>query len=248
MTAVKDLHWMSAPDSVAVGFCPGGDAQALDRAMAPLVAARQRGAPIVVAQLGQSLDGRIATPTGSSRGINGPDAMTHLHRLRALVDAVVVGAGTARADNPRLTVRHCAGTSPARVVIDPKGTVAADAVVWCPSDGARRLVFGGHPGLDGSVERLAMPSGPLAPEAILATLKAAGMRSILIEGGAATVSQFLAARVVDCLHLLVAPVILGSGLTGLSFPGIDTVDAAMRPPADVHVFPGGDVLFACRLR
>ncbi|MEO1103743.1 MAG: dihydrofolate reductase family protein, partial [Pseudomonadota bacterium] len=69
-----------------------------------LASAREAGQPLVVAQLGQSLDGRIATPTGHSHYINGPAAIAFLHALRAGVDAVVVGAGTALADDPRLTV------------------------------------------------------------------------------------------------------------------------------------------------
>ncbi|HKK30358.1 MAG TPA: RibD family protein [Alphaproteobacteria bacterium] len=220
----------------------------LERALDPLVRAKRLGAPLVIAQLGQSLDGRIATPTGSSRGINGPEAMIHLHRLRALVDAVVVGAGTARVDDPRLTVRHCVGNNPARVVIDPRGTVGVDAQVWRAEDGARRMVFGGIAALDAGVERLEVPDGKLSPQGIVDSLRAQGMSRVLIEGGGKTVSQFLAAGAVDCLHVLAAPVILGAGLAGLSFPGTDTVDAALRPLTDVHVFEGGDVLFACRLR
>src|SRR5262245_57455099 len=67
---------------------------------------------VVVGQFGQSIDARIATPTGHSHYINGAAGLAHLHRLRALVDAVVVGIGTAVADDPQLTVRHVAGPSP----------------------------------------------------------------------------------------------------------------------------------------
>ena len=77
--------------------------------------------PFVIAQLGQSLNGRIVTISGESRDINGAAALDHLHRLRAHVDAVVVGAGTIVADDPQLSVRRVAGKSPARVAIDPKG-------------------------------------------------------------------------------------------------------------------------------
>ena len=75
---------------------------------------------IVVGQIGQSLDGRIATPKGHSHYVNGDDGLAHLHRLRALVDAVVVGIGTVLADDPQLTVRRVSGPHPARVVIDPQ--------------------------------------------------------------------------------------------------------------------------------
>ena len=77
--------------------------------------------PVVVAQLGQSLDGRIATATGASKYISGFEALKHLHRLRAEVDAVLIGVGTLIADDPALTVRHVEGEHPVRVVIDPNG-------------------------------------------------------------------------------------------------------------------------------
>src|ERR1700752_47428 len=82
---------------------------------------------MVVGQIGQSIDGRIATVTGHSKYINGPAGLAHLHRLRALVDAVLIGIGTAVADDPLLTVRRCAGPSPARIVIDPSGRLPATA-------------------------------------------------------------------------------------------------------------------------
>jgi riboflavin biosynthesis pyrimidine reductase len=72
---------------------------------------------VVVGQFGQSIDARIATDTGHSHFINGAAGLAHLHRLRALVDAVVVGVGTALADDPQLTVRRVAGPCPARVVM-----------------------------------------------------------------------------------------------------------------------------------
>ncbi len=245
---MNDANWPESPAKGRGVSMPGQEAGTLSRALAPLREAKATSAPLVVAQLGQSLDGRIATPTGSSRGINGPAAMTHLHQLRALVDAVVVGAGTARTDNPQLTVRHCQGESPARVVIDPGGTVCPSAHVWCPNDGARRIVFGGSSALDASVERLATPGGRLEPAWILENLRAVGLSRILIEGGGTTVSHFLAAGVLDLLHVLVAPVVLGSGLTGLALPGVSEVAEATRPAAAIHVFGGGDVLFACDLR
>jgi len=94
---------------------------------------------VVIAQMGQSLDGRIATPTGHSHYINGAAGREHLHRLRALVDAIVVGVATVVADDPQLTVRLVHGPCPARVVLDPSGRAAADARVFA-TDGARRLI------------------------------------------------------------------------------------------------------------
>src|SRR6478736_631810 len=108
-------------------------------AFAPLFAPVARTA-LVIGQIGQSLDGRIATASGQSRYINDPAAIVHLHRLRALVDAVVVGIGTVTADDPQLTVRRVEGPSPARIVIDPNGRLPATARVLA-ADGIRRLVI-----------------------------------------------------------------------------------------------------------
>src|SRR6201988_512405 len=94
---------------------------------------------MVVGQLGQSLDGRIATNSGHSKYINCEAGLDHLHRLRALMDAVVIGVVTALADDPRLTVRRVAGPNPARVILDPHGRLRANARVLA-ADGARRLV------------------------------------------------------------------------------------------------------------
>lgn len=213
------------------------------------------GRPFVVAQLGQSLDGRIATLTGESRWINRDAALDHLHRLRAAVDAVVVGIGTALADDPLLNVRRVPGRNPARVVIDPSGRLPAAARCLAP-DGARRIVVRATdcaspgPSLPAGVEIVALPrqAGALPPASIVQALFERGLQRLLVEGGATTVSAFIDARAVDRLHVLVAPAILGSGKTGLSLAPIARLDEALRPQTRVHVLDDGDVLFDCDLR
>ncbi len=96
---------------------------------------------VVVGQCGQSIDARIATASGHSHYINGAAGLAHLHRLRALVDAVVIGVGTALADDPQLTVRRVAGPNPARVVIDPNGRLATDRAA---ARGRWRMPAGDH--------------------------------------------------------------------------------------------------------
>jgi len=207
--------------------------------------------PFVVAQLGQSLDGRIATLSGESRWINGTAALDHLHALRAAVDAVVVGVGTAVADDPELTVRRVSGRSPARVVIDPSGRLPATARCWADGDGVQRLVVqaGGDTASDGvEVVQLTPINGRMPPEQIVAALFARGLRRLLIEGGASTVSAFIDAGVVDRLHVLVAPMIIGSGTTGLSLAPIARLNDARRPSTRIHILADGDVLFDCNLR
>jgi diaminohydroxyphosphoribosylaminopyrimidine deaminase/5-amino-6-(5-phosphoribosylamino)uracil reductase len=213
--------------------------------------------PFVVAQLGQSLDGRIATLSGESRWINGSSALDHVHRLRAAVDAVVVGVGTALADDPMLNVRRVPGRHPARVVIDPNGRLPAGMRCLDGADGVRRIVIRAADsesapgsGASSGTEFVSLPriDGQLCPRAIVDALYARGLRKLLIEGGASTVSTFIDAGAVDRLHVLVAPMILGSGKTGLSLKPIEKLSSAIRPSATVHVLDDGDVLFDCDLR
>ena len=205
---------------------------------------------VVVGQVGQSLDGRVATATGHSKYINCPAGIEHLHRLRALVDIVVVGVGTALADDPQLTVRQVAGPQPARAVIDPRGRLGANAKLFA-DDGVRRLFIttdGSRATPPPGVEVITLPAedGNIAPSAIVASLAAAGMRRILIEGGADTVSRFIAARCLDRLHVNVAPVILGAGGPGIDLPPLERADQAHRMPVRVHKIED-DVLFDCDL-
>lgn len=206
---------------------------------------------MVVAQIGQTLDGRIATVTGQSKYINGQDGLEHLHRLRALVDAVVIGVETAVTDDPLLTVRLVQGKSPTRIVIDPRGRLANHAKVWQP-DGVRKIWVTSE---DQSattppeVENLVLPltEGQIDPKNLLQRLSNAGITRVLIEGGAKTVSRFLEARCLDHLHLIVAPIVMGSGRPSFELPPILHMDQATRMKTFTHVL-GKDVLFDCHLR
>ena len=205
---------------------------------------------VVVGQIGQSLDGRIATASGHSKYINGPAGLAHLHRLRALVDAVVVGVGTALADDPQLTVRRVSGPQPARVVLDPNGRLPASAKVFA-NDGVRRLLVAAQdarcapvPGVE--IVPLPATDKSIAPRDILAALSERGLRRVLIEGGADTVSRFLAAGCLDRLHVVVAPIIIGSGRASIILPPIERADQAMRVPIRAHQLDD-EVLFDCDL-
>lgn len=213
----------------------------------PLVA---RPGALCVAQLGQSLDGRIATASGASHYINGAPARAHLHRLRACVDAVLVGVGTVDADDPQLTVRHVEGVSPVRVVLDPRGRAKPSARLFHDPVAPVVHVVGADrclpEGTHGHLRRLSLPrrgDTGFAPAEVLRALAGLGLSRVLVEGGGDTVSRFVQAGVVDHLHLLIAPMIIGSGRTGLSLAPIDTLDVALRPAS--RVFPcGEDQLFA----
>lgn len=209
--------------------------------------------PRVIGQLGQSLDGRIATVTGCSRFINGDDGITHLHRIRAISDAVVVGAGTASTDNPRLTVRRAHGRNPVRVVIDRHRRVPDSHFLFTDGEAPTLRLIAGD---DAPVARTPVPpgvtevaclgdprvDGPVDPERILEVLAGFGLRKVFIEGGGVTVSIFLKAGLLDRLHVMVAPMIIGSGRPAFSLPEIDALDDALRPRAQL-INLGSDMLF-----
>lgn len=205
--------------------------------------------PFVLAQIGQSLDGRVATVSGDAGNIGGTAGLDHLHHLRAQSDVVVVGAGTVAADNPRLTVRRVAGKNPARAVIDPNGRLA-DGLHWSAGDGVKRILItanGAAHSCD-SVIRLPLGSCGINPKAIVSHLFAEGLRIILIEGGPATISKFLEADCLDRLHICVSPLIIGSGTIGLNTSPISSLQDAIRPTTRTFDFGGGEVLFDCDMR
>jgi diaminohydroxyphosphoribosylaminopyrimidine deaminase / 5-amino-6-(5-phosphoribosylamino)uracil reductase len=217
-------------------------------------ALRPRAEGYVLALLGQSLDGFIATRCGHSRYINGEGSLTYLHRLRALSDAVIIGASTAVADRPRLTTRHVVGPHPVRVVIDPRGRLPPDSNLL--HDGAApTLVLRGTDGepfersLSSQVTALHLPTadGCIAPSRILAALAARGLTRLLIEGGGVTVGRFLEAGLLERLQLAVSPVIIGAGRPALPVTPVERLDQALRPSCRPYLM-GEDVLFDLCLR
>ena len=243
----EDASWAGVPRMFRT--CIGSLPQPWEDIFGPL----RRGSVddlVVVGQFGQSIDARIATPTGHSHYINGTAGLAHLHRLRALVDAVVIGVGTAIADDPQLTVRRVAGPSPARVILDPNGRLPPAARVLA-EDGIRRIVVtseGTPTRLPPGIEIAALPAAGRTDCAggDSGALAERGFRRILIEGGADTVSRFLAARCLDRLHVVIAPIIIGAGPSSVTLPPIKLVDEAMRAPMRAHVL-GEEVLLDCDL-
>ncbi len=209
---------------------------------------------ITIGHLGQSLDGRIATASGSSWQVTGSENICHLHRLRALCDAVVVGAETVRQDNPRLTTRHVTGTHPVRVILDANRRLQGDLHVF-HDDAAptlvvcdRRLVGDGGEWL-GQAAVIGVPMGGdrLALPAVLERLHERGLLAVFVEGGGLTVSGFLEAGLLDRLQIAIAPLIIGSGRPGITLPVIAELAQALRPRC--RLFPmGEDILFDCVLR
>ncbi|HET6775799.1 MAG TPA: bifunctional diaminohydroxyphosphoribosylaminopyrimidine deaminase/5-amino-6-(5-phosphoribosylamino)uracil reductase RibD [Acidimicrobiales bacterium] len=184
--------------------------------LAPYVTHRTTGRPHVVLKLAASLDGRTAAPDGTSRWITGEEARADAHRLRAESDAVLVGAGTVRADDPALTVRHVEGRDPLRVVL---GRAPAGAKV--------------HPclELDGDLEK------------VLDELGGRDVLQVLVEGGATVAGAFHRAGLVDAYAIYLAPVLFGGDdAPGLfSGGGAATMNAVWRGRI-TRVTPLGDDL------
>jgi len=214
----------------------------------------------VIAQLGQSLDGHVATRTGDSCFVNGPENLMHLHRLRALCDAVVVGAGTVVADNPQLTTRRVPGPNPVRVLLDPSLRLAVQVpTARVFGDGAGATLWLCDAARQAEAEALAGPQRVLAVPGLLrddgtphlalavAALHARGLKLLFVEGGGVTVSRFLAQGCLDRLHLAVAPVLIGNGRPGLRFTGAERLADCLRPPCRVHPM-GSDQLWDLDLR
>lgn len=262
-----DLGWsLALPCSAA--------SAALFALYKPLLDARQSradppdAAPWVLAQLGQSLDGCVATAAGDSCFVTGPESLLHLHRLRALSDAVLVGAGTVAADDPRLTTRLVPGPQPVRVVLDPGARLDGRARVlrdgqaptlWlCDARHAAaaqaRLATAAAPGacaaevlaVDGLLDS-AEPARGHHPARAVSALAGRGLRLVFVEGGGITVSRFLAAGALDRLHLVVAPVLIGNGRRGLQGPARVAMADCPRPPARVLAL-GEDMLWDLDLR
>jgi diaminohydroxyphosphoribosylaminopyrimidine deaminase/5-amino-6-(5-phosphoribosylamino)uracil reductase len=214
--------------------------------IAPWAKCVTTGLPHVSLKLALSLDGRIATRTGASKWVTGPEARAKVHELRSRMDAVAVGIGTVVADDPRLTVREIQAPSPVRVVFDtklriPSGarlvTTAREVPTWIVTSleaspaVAQTLT-------DQGVEILRAPpsaEGRIDVTAALRALAQRGVVSLMVEGGAELAGSVLAARLADELHVFVSPILLGPrGRPGaVDWAGPDTPSEAPRV-VDAH--------------
>jgi diaminohydroxyphosphoribosylaminopyrimidine deaminase/5-amino-6-(5-phosphoribosylamino)uracil reductase len=196
-----------------------------------------RGRPLVMLKLAATLDGRIAARTGDARWITGPVARRRVHQLRDVHDAVLVGSGTVRADDPALTCRIAGGRNPVRVVLAgarldlPMRAQVLDAraaPTWVvmpagvPSARAARLQRRG-------VAVIAVPGrrGAISASGLMRTLALRGITSVLVEGGSRVAADLLRAGLVDRVAWFVAPSVLG----GDALPAVDELGIARAADA-----------------
>lgn len=211
------------------------------------------GIPYVSLKLALSLDGRIATRTGESRWVTGPDARAKVHLLRSRSDAVAIGIGTALADDPRLTVRDAPGESPTRIVFDTKLRLPVASKLVQTAREIPTLVLCGVDAPHDQEEALAAhgveclrtalsAEGRLDVFAALRALAARNVVSLMVEGGAELAGSFLAGRFADELHVFVAPILLGPrGRAGaVDWAGPDTPQKAPRIASPAWELVGHD--------
>ena len=216
-----------------------------------------RDLPFISVKLALSLDGRIATRTGASRWVTGPDARARVHALRASCDAVAVGIGTVLSDDPRLNVRDAQGPSPTRIVFDTKlRTPAKSRLVQTASEIPTIILtspdapFANEDELGGfGVEIMRTPvsaEGRIDVVPAMTALAQRGIVSLMVEGGAELAGSFLATKMADELHAFLAPILLGPrgrpGAVDWAGPDVPAKAPRIANPAwevcgdDAHVF------------
>ena len=250
------VHWDGVAGWRCVDGLSGAIADFLELYLPVCAASAAR--PVTVAHLGQSLDGYIATSNGDSQYVSDPQNIVHLHRMRALCDAVVVGGATVRDDDPQLTTRLATGDNPLRVIIDPKHQLSPAHRVF--NDGAamtllvtlegtscaqsKRVGFADHV----QVLRVrADANGNPDLQALLRALHSRGCHAVFVEGGGITVSRFVDAGLLDRMQIAVAPLFIGRGRAGMRIAGSQSLQDCLRPSYRLFRM-GADLLFDCDLR
>jgi len=183
---------------------------------------------ITVAHLAQTLDGKIATQSGDSKWIGNKENLIHAHRMRALCNGILIGNKTLENDQPSLTVRLIEGKNPQRIVL---GTSYSNFSSLKGSDKKKVIVIGCSPqNWNGYIDYVQMDgvNGNIPPKEILKMLYQKGIKSIYLEGGASTTSNFIDQSAVDILQLHIAPLVFGSGKSSISLPLINEVKEAIQ--------------------
>ena len=183
---------------------------------------------LVIAQIGQSIDGRIALNNGNSHYINNPKSIIYLHCLRSISDAIIVGSNTIKKDDPLLTTRKIKGTNPKRIIID--GSLSLNNKYKIFNDGNENIIF------TKSNKNIRLNNSTIIrlkeknfTKNLITQIKKLKYKNILVEGGSKTISELINNKYIDILQFMIAPILIGSGINSLNLKEISNLDKAIRP-------------------
>ena len=183
---------------------------------------------LVIAQIGQSIDGRIALNNGNSHYINNPKSIIYLHCLRSISDAIIVGSNTIKKDDPLLTTRKIKGTNPKRIIID--GNLSLNNKNKIFKDGNENIIF------TKSNKNIRLNNSTIIrlkeknfTKNFITQIKKLKYKNILVEGGSKTISELINNKYIDILQFMIAPILIGSGINSLNLKEISNLNKAIRP-------------------
>lgn len=183
---------------------------------------------LVIAQIGQSIDGRIALNNGNSHYINNPKSIIYLHCLRSISDAIIVGSNTIKKDDPLLTTRKIKGTNPKRIIID--GSLSLNNKYKIFNDGNENIIF------TKSNKNIRLNNSTIIrlkeknfTKNFITQIKKLKYKYILVEGGSKTISELINNKYIDILQFMIAPILIGSGINSLNLKEISNLNKAIRP-------------------
>ena len=183
---------------------------------------------LVIAQIGQSIDGRIALNNGNSHYINNPKSIIYLHCLRSISDAIIVGSNTIKKDDPLLTTRKIKGTNPKRIIID--GSLSLNNKYKIFNDGNENIIFTKSSKIvklnNSTIIRLKEKN---FTKNLITQIKKLKYKNILVEGGSKTISELIDNKYIDILQFMIAPILIGSGINSLNLKEISNLNRAIRP-------------------
>jgi len=235
-TAFGGVQKLKKAGIKCVGDILNEQAQALNQ---PFITNIVKKRPYIIAKWAMGLDGHIATKTGNSAWISSSESRKIVHNMRAIVDGILIGSGTAKKDKPSLTVRDAKGNNPLRIILDSQLTLPKNAKVL-NDNLAKTLVFCSVSGFknvkkyssSSNVEfiSVATKAGKLSLDAVLSCLYKRNINSILIEGGSEVHGSFFDANLVDEVFTFVAPVLMGgsSAVSAVAGKGVRSVQEGLR--------------------
>ena len=183
---------------------------------------------LVIAQIGQSLDGRIALKNGNSHYINNPNSIIYLHCLRSISDAIIVGSNTIKKDNPLLTTRKIEGSNPKRIIIDGGLSLKNNYKIF--NDGHENIIFTkSHKKVNLNNTTIIRLKEKNFTKNLIVQLKKLKYKKILVEGGSKTISELINNKYIDILQFMIAPILIGSGINSLNLKEISNLNKAIRP-------------------